>query len=501
MAANVSESTSGNSSVAGDRGTCFQCNICFELPLEPIVTLCGHLFCWPCLYKWLHIHSHSPECPVCKAVVEEDKLVPLYGSGKVRVDPRFKNNVTSGAADITHRPTEQRLAMAPQADPNRRRPTRMKRKRKRRRPEDGDTSNGNTRSDHPPPLEVGNQQIAVKGVARSIYIVVSIWDTRPVYSLYKVDYLYHSCSQTPTLKKQRRLLPVATLEIEGGKAFVSMQTRRRKWILAVGGRQSTVVFDAETKEVIQGPSLLNDKERPVVVAVEDKIYALSSSPKVRGNRDFEPWFEVLDLSGARVVDGCLVDCSWKELPSPPCFPCYLAAHEFFRPPVVIVHSYAVVGSYLLVSLRSNQQATYAFNTVSAKWHKVHDSKSLPFIGRPILQQQQHGLYLGEPAQGNDRWSSVARQRDPAVISAYAIKLSSCKKEDDIKLSITEFPVRSSETCNVVTGIHYSSLDKGIFCSLDWKSRKHITHSWDDDILADDEVRRVAFSFITQRRLP
>uniref|UniRef100_A0ACD5W6Q9 Uncharacterized protein n=1 Tax=Avena sativa TaxID=4498 RepID=A0ACD5W6Q9_AVESA len=479
MATNVGESTGGSSSVVGNSGTCFQCNICFELPLEPIVTLCGHLFCWPCLDKWLHIHSHSPKCPVCKAVVEEDKLVPLYGSGKVRVDPRSKNNVPSGAADITHRLTGQRLAMSPQADPNRRPLIRMKRK--RRRPEDGDTSTGNTRSDHPPPLEVGNQQIPVKGVARSIYVVVSIWDTRPVYSLYKVDYPYHSCSQTPTLKMQRRLHPVASLEMEGGKTFMSMQTRRRKWILVVGGRDSTIIFDTDKEEVIHGPNLLNAKDSPKLVAVEDKVYALSTCPKVRGKQDFEPWFEVLDLSGARVVDGCLVDCSWKEVPSPPCFPCQLTAHEFFHPPMVIVQSYVVAGSYILLSLRSNQHATYAFDTISAKWHKVHGSKSLPFIGRPTAQQ--HGgianLYLGESAQGNERWWSRARQGDPAIISAYAIKLGSCEKED-IELSITEFPIKSSQTCNDVTGFHYSSLGMGIFCSLDWKSR--VRRSWDDDIL-------------------
>lgn len=296
----------------------------------------------------------------------------------------------------------------------------------RLRQEGGDSSTGNTRSDELEEQLVGNQQ--TKSAARSIYVVVNIWDTRPVYSLYKVDYPY------PTAKKRRQLLPVATLEIEGGKTFVSVQTRRRKWIVAVGGSHSTVVFDAETQEVIHGPSLLNGKERPVLVAVEDNIYALSRFPMVRGNRDFEPWFEVLDLSGARVVDGCLVDCSWKELPSPPCFPCYLAVHEFFWPPVVIVQSYAVVGSYLLVSLRSNQHATYAFDTISAKWHKVHDSKSLPFIGRPTLQQHggAAGLYIGESAQGNDRWSSLAHQGDPAVLSAYTIKLSSCEKEDGLK---------------------------------------------------------------------
>ncbi|XP_062202473.1 uncharacterized protein LOC133904868 isoform X2 [Phragmites australis] len=114
MAANVGESTSGSGS-GSDAGGSFECNICFELPQEPIVTLCGHLFCWPCLYKWLHIHSHSPECPVCKAVVEEDKLVPLYGRGKDRVDPRSKN---VPGAEIPNRPAGQRPATAPQADPN-----------------------------------------------------------------------------------------------------------------------------------------------------------------------------------------------------------------------------------------------------------------------------------------------------------------------------------------------------------------------------------------------
>ncbi|KAM0856762.1 hypothetical protein ACQ4PT_048903 [Festuca glaucescens] len=104
MAANVGESINGRGS--------FECNICFEPPQDPIVTLCGHLFCWPCLCKWLRIHSHSPKCPVCKAAVDEDKLVPLYGSGKERVDPRSKNNVHGGVADIIYRPTGQRPAMA-----------------------------------------------------------------------------------------------------------------------------------------------------------------------------------------------------------------------------------------------------------------------------------------------------------------------------------------------------------------------------------------------------
>ncbi|CAM8888156.1 unnamed protein product [Rhodiola kirilowii] len=62
-----------------------QCNICFDLAHEPVVTLCGHLYCWPCIYKWLHVlqsydeSQQQPQCPICKANISEGTLVPLYG--------------------------------------------------------------------------------------------------------------------------------------------------------------------------------------------------------------------------------------------------------------------------------------------------------------------------------------------------------------------------------------------------------------------------------------
>ncbi|CAA6659191.1 unnamed protein product [Spirodela intermedia] len=59
----------------------FECNICLELAKEPVVTPCGHLFCWPCMYQWLHLHCHYNECPVCKGDIRESTLVPIYGRG------------------------------------------------------------------------------------------------------------------------------------------------------------------------------------------------------------------------------------------------------------------------------------------------------------------------------------------------------------------------------------------------------------------------------------
>ncbi|EPS60159.1 hypothetical protein M569_14647, partial [Genlisea aurea] len=89
----------------------FECNICFELAQDPVITLCGHLYCWPCLYRWLRIHSVSHECPVCKARIDEEKLVPLYGRGnKAPTDPRSR---PVPGVEIPHRPAGQRPETAP----------------------------------------------------------------------------------------------------------------------------------------------------------------------------------------------------------------------------------------------------------------------------------------------------------------------------------------------------------------------------------------------------
>jgi len=98
-------SQQNQASGSGDGGS-FDCNICLELAQDPVVTLCGHLFCWPCLYEWLQVHSISKECPVCKAGVVEEKVIPLYGRGKVgSADPRTK---PPSGVDIPHRPSGQR---------------------------------------------------------------------------------------------------------------------------------------------------------------------------------------------------------------------------------------------------------------------------------------------------------------------------------------------------------------------------------------------------------
>ncbi|XP_009761490.1 E3 ubiquitin-protein ligase RMA1H1-like [Nicotiana sylvestris] len=65
----------------------FDCNICLDCVHDPVVTFCGHLYCWPCIYKWIQFQSipsensdhQQPQCPVCKAEVSQKTLIPLYG--------------------------------------------------------------------------------------------------------------------------------------------------------------------------------------------------------------------------------------------------------------------------------------------------------------------------------------------------------------------------------------------------------------------------------------
>ncbi|KAK3154733.1 hypothetical protein QOZ80_2BG0194470 [Eleusine coracana subsp. coracana] len=76
---------------AGGGGGCFDCNICLDAAADPVVTLCGHLYCWPCIYEWLRPETDADAesrssarrqfCPVCKAAVTPNALVPLYGRG------------------------------------------------------------------------------------------------------------------------------------------------------------------------------------------------------------------------------------------------------------------------------------------------------------------------------------------------------------------------------------------------------------------------------------
>lgn len=83
-----SHPTRRNSSATPDNSA-FECNICLDTARDAVISMCGHLFCWPCLHQWLETRPNRPMCPVCKAGISKDKVIPLYGRGNVnQQDPR-----------------------------------------------------------------------------------------------------------------------------------------------------------------------------------------------------------------------------------------------------------------------------------------------------------------------------------------------------------------------------------------------------------------------------
>ncbi|XP_048450199.1 E3 ubiquitin-protein ligase RNF5-like [Rhincodon typus] len=108
-----------------DRGS-FECNICLDTARDAVISLCGHLYCYfpagngarlggcvcldarncaefgrrdaawvtgpgMTLRRWLEMRPNRKECPVCKAGISQEKVIPLYGRGSSsEQDPRLK---------------------------------------------------------------------------------------------------------------------------------------------------------------------------------------------------------------------------------------------------------------------------------------------------------------------------------------------------------------------------------------------------------------------------
>jgi hypothetical protein len=74
-----SSSSSSNNPLIDEEDARFSCNICLDPVRQPVVTQCGHLYCWPCLFRWLK--TQHTTCPVCKSGVSHDSVIPVYIRG------------------------------------------------------------------------------------------------------------------------------------------------------------------------------------------------------------------------------------------------------------------------------------------------------------------------------------------------------------------------------------------------------------------------------------
>ena len=88
----------------------FECNICLDTANNPVVTKCGHLYCWRCIYEWIQQPRDTLVCPSCRSGITQDSLTPIFTRDNAE-DPRIQNNQGQNQEDneqIPNRPGGQR---------------------------------------------------------------------------------------------------------------------------------------------------------------------------------------------------------------------------------------------------------------------------------------------------------------------------------------------------------------------------------------------------------
>lgn len=88
---NNPENNNNNNNSGESPNSQYECNICLDVARDAVISMCGHLFCWPCLHKWLETRPNMQTCPVCKSAISKEKVIPLYGRNCTdKQDPRDK---------------------------------------------------------------------------------------------------------------------------------------------------------------------------------------------------------------------------------------------------------------------------------------------------------------------------------------------------------------------------------------------------------------------------
>lgn len=67
----------------------YECSICLEVAKEPVVTKCGHLYCWSCIYFW---NENKKTCPNCNSNINNiTDFIPIYNKNQTSSNTdRFK---------------------------------------------------------------------------------------------------------------------------------------------------------------------------------------------------------------------------------------------------------------------------------------------------------------------------------------------------------------------------------------------------------------------------
>lgn len=81
----------------------FDCNICLDVAREPVLTCCGHLYCWMCFFQLPYVYSTMKECPVCKGEVADATVIPIYGNGNSNYEKELESGLKIPPRPKAHR--------------------------------------------------------------------------------------------------------------------------------------------------------------------------------------------------------------------------------------------------------------------------------------------------------------------------------------------------------------------------------------------------------------
>ena len=77
-------------------GNYHECPICLSNANLPVVTRCGHVFCWNCIKNWVNTKGKE-ECAVCKSGIDLKDVIKLFSGD---------NDIKNG--EIDDRPKQER---------------------------------------------------------------------------------------------------------------------------------------------------------------------------------------------------------------------------------------------------------------------------------------------------------------------------------------------------------------------------------------------------------
>mmetsp|Transcript_4688 Transcript_4688/g.11646 ORF Transcript_4688/g.11646 Transcript_4688/m.11646 type:complete len:350 (-) Transcript_4688:1894-2943(-) len=97
----------------------FECGICLETASSPVVSLCGHLFCWPCIHRWLEMieRSNRNTCPVCKAYLDQKRLIPVYSNSDAEAESAADSSSSSSSSTSTSTASSESQVRPPSVEP------------------------------------------------------------------------------------------------------------------------------------------------------------------------------------------------------------------------------------------------------------------------------------------------------------------------------------------------------------------------------------------------